>query len=167
MELIETTHLKLQPFQKSETALFLRINRDRSVRKYLWDDIQISEQQADEILVLNQRHFERDHYGLWKIYRKDNVQIMGYAGLWHFFEEAQPQLIYSLLPEFCGNGWATEASAAIMRYAFDSLEFPDLVASMDEGHADSEKVAKRIGMVFWKRKVIDGKPTVFYRVLAN
>ncbi|WP_394336181.1 hypothetical protein [Adhaeribacter arboris] len=38
---------------------------------------------------------------------------MGFAGLWFFFEEDQPHLLYGLLPEYTKSGLATEAARAV------------------------------------------------------
>lgn len=163
---LETSRLNLIPFKREEIHKFLQINRHPAVRQYLWDNDKISKEQAEEILATNQQYLEENHFGLWKIQRKEHPQVMGYSGLWYFFGEDQPQLIYALLPDFWGRGWATEAAVTVMRYAFDRLKFSYLVASMDDGHQQSEKVARRIGMSLWKKQCIKNKSTAFYRISA-
>lgn len=161
---IITKRLTLTPFQAEDLDLFLQINRDPFVRVYLWDNMIIDRDTAREILKTNQKQFELSQYGLWKIRKVDHNETIGYTGLWYFFDEPQPQLIYALLPSFSKQGFATEAAQAIIDYAFDSLGFSYLVAATDEPHLVSQKVAQRLGMSFVEKRTEEGKPTLFYRI---
>lgn len=161
---LKTDRLDLIPFTKEDSELFLRINTDPYVRKFLWDDELIDAQLVEELLEENNNHFNNSGYGLWKISPIDSNTVVGYAGLWFFFDEPQPQLLYALLPEHSGNGYATEASKMIVDYSFETLGFDYLIASMDVGHDVSIKVAERLGFEFLEEKVIDGKPTLFYEL---
>jgi len=161
---IESQRLKLVPFTDDDIPLFHQINTDPFVRRYLWDDKVIDLQTAEDIIMRNNLHFREDHYGLWKIHRKATAKVIGYAGLWYFYQESQPQLIYALLEEYTKKGYATEASQAIINYAFSQLGFQYLVAATDEPHIASQHVARRLGMRFVKQKNENGKPTMFFRV---
>ncbi len=163
---INTKRLKLTPLETSDHSLFLDINTDPFVRRYLWDDEMITSEMVGEILEINQKHFQEDQYGLWKILNTDQT-IIGYVGLWHFFDEAQPQLIYALLEPFTGKGYAHEAGLAIIEYTFKRLKFKYLLAATDEPHLASQKVALGLGMTLVGTKTIDGKPTLFYRIEKN
>ena len=158
-----TDRLLLLPFTIQDDRLFFKINTHPYVRQYLWDDEVIARQTADQLLEKNESHFKQDQWGLWKIQLKGNSEIIGYAGLWHFFDESQPQLLYVLLPQYSGKGYATEASRAVVDYCFDSLGFQYLVASMDAPHDQSRRVCERLGMQLIEERVIDDKPTIFFR----
>ncbi|MEM7380991.1 MAG: GNAT family N-acetyltransferase, partial [Bacteroidota bacterium] len=131
--------------------------------KFLWDDEAIELDTAKEILKENEDFFSKRQYGLWKVSLKDNGQVIGYAGLWFFFEEPQPQLIYAQLKEFSKKGYATEYAKAVMDYSFETLGFEYLIAATDEPHVESQQVALRIGMRFVEKRIEQGKPTLFYR----
>ncbi len=88
---------------------------------------------------------------------------MGFVGLWYFFNETQPQLIFGLMPVFTGKGYATEASACITNYAFNTLDFDSLIAATDKPHKESQNVLIRIGFEFVWEKSINNKPTIFYK----
>ena len=161
---LSTERLDLRPLELDDTLLFHRINTDPFVRQYLWDDELISEETARSIIEQNIQHFEQDRFGLWKIYLKDSQTLIGYTGLWHFFQEPQPQLIYALLETYCSRGLATEAARAILTYAFSELSFKYLIAATDKPHLASQKVAHRLGMRLVEEKVKDGKSTLFFRI---
>ena len=161
---ITTERLQLTPFTLHETSLFHTLNTDPFVRKFLWDDEIISRDTAEEIMIKNEQHFNDDYYGLWKMQEKEREEVMGYVGLWYFFNEPQPQLLYAILEEYTKKGYATEASLAIIEYAFHQLGFEYLIAATDEPHRASQRVAERLGMVLVEKRIENGKPTLFYRI---
>lgn len=159
---LETNRLTLIPFKNSDKALFHKLNTDTFVRKYLWDDEIIEKEKAEEIIDLNEKHFKMDHYGLWKISLKKNTKVIGYAGLWHFFEEGQPQLMYALLKNFTKKGFAKEASEAIIDYAFKELGFEYIIAATDSIHLDSQNLALSLGMTLVEKRMENEKTTLFF-----
>ncbi len=161
---LSSPRLHLTPFSKEELALFHQMNTSPFVRQYLWDDEIIPLELAEQILDQNTRHFQDDQFGLWKITSKGTDNFIGYAGLWFFFEESQPQLIYALHPEAAGNGYATEAARLVIDYAFHELGFEYLLAATDKPHLASQAVARRLGMQQNRIESMDGKVTVFFRL---
>jgi len=137
------------------------------VRKYLFDDEVLDPHQIHDILLRSIESFKQKGYGLWLIHETSSQIITGMVGLWEFFDEPQPQLLYALLPEYIGQGIAGEASREIIRYSFDTLGFRYLVASCDTPNLASHKVARRLGMMKTKEETINGKPTTFYRIENN
>ncbi len=89
------------------------------------------------------------------------------CGLWYFFEEEQPQLVYALLPEATQKGYATEASLKILEYCFHELGYEYLVASCDRPNVESLKLAQRLGMSEVAQRHIDDKPVVFFKIENN
>ncbi len=134
------------------------------MRRFLWDDVSISLQTAREVLQKNEQHFKESDYGLWKMVLSESGICIGYTGLWYFFDEVQPQLLYALLKPYSGQGFATEGAQLIVDYCFRTLGFQYLVAATDEGHQASQKVALRLGMHFAEERLEDGKSTSFYRI---
>src|SRR5687768_8720231 len=94
---LESTRLRLDAFTLSDVDLLHTTFIDPFVRKFLWDDESITREQARDILVTNDETFREKGWGLWKIFRKDDDTFVGFVGLWNFFEEGQPQLLYGLL----------------------------------------------------------------------
>ncbi len=161
---LTTERLELIPFTTKDEELFHRINTDPFVRKLLWDDEVIGQEVSKEIMGKNEAHFREDAYGLWKILSKDSKEVIGYAGLWFFFDEPQPQLIYAILEAFTKKGYATEASRAVIDYTFNQLGFSYLLAATDESHTESQSVAQRLGMKFTEKRIENEKPTLFFRI---
>ncbi len=156
--------LSLLPFTSEDAHAFHQINIDPFVRQFLWDDEIISPALVADLMLQNEKHFAEDQFGLWKILLKDTDTLIGYTGLWYFFDEPQPQLIYALLPAFTGQGYAKEAAEQVVHYSFSQLSFDYLIAATDLPHLASQKLAIKLGMERIETKEIDGKTTVFFRL---
>lgn len=154
----------LLPFTATDTGLLYDTLTNPFVRKYLMDDEVISYEKAKEFILINETQFEEKSCGLWKIMIKETDAFAGFAGMWTFFNEEQPQLLYGLLPANLKNGYATEASKAVVDYVFTSLEFSYLIAACDMPNTDSKKVCERLNMVEFEQKEINGNKTSFYRL---
>lgn len=162
---MQSERLKLSALSLADLELFTRINTNQHVRKFLWDDVVMSTESLREVLEKVESQLTAEGWGLWKIQLAGTDTVIGYAGLWKFFDEQQPQLLYALLPEYLGNGYATEASQLVIGYAFKVLDFSYLVASMDKPNVDSVKVCERLGFTLVEDKTVEGKPTLFYKLL--
>ena len=157
----------LLPFTPDDQQLLYDLFTDPFIRKYLWDDEILTQEATGEILDQNTKLLEENAWGLWKIILNPTGSVIGFAGLWSFFDEPQPQLIYGLRKPHTGNGYAQEAAQLVISYAFNKLGFSYLDASMDKPHLASQKVAEKLQMTRFKEAVIDGKETVFYRLTSN
>lgn len=162
--ILKTQRLVLTPILESDLNTLHGIFADSYVRKYLCDDTIFSLHQVEEMLNQSIKHFEDEKFGLWFIQVGSDREVIGFIGLWYFFDEEQPQLIYALLPNAIKNGYATEAATKILEYGFDELGYTYLVASCDQPNLESQKVAERLGMRKIDERVVDGNPIVFFRI---
>jgi RimJ/RimL family protein N-acetyltransferase len=62
----------------------------------------------------------------------------------HFTSEIG--LFWALFPDRRGNGYATEAAAAMIAYAFSALRLRRIVATTEHDNATSIGVMRRLGM---------------------
>lgn len=159
-----TQRLQLKPILASDSIALHNIFIDPYVRKYLCDDLVWSLQQVEAMAVESQNLFDTQRFGLWFVETKEPQQIIGFVGLWYFFDEEQPQLVYALLPEATKKGYAIEASLKILEYCFTELGYRYLLASCDRPNLESIKLAQRIGMSEIEQRKIDDKPIVFFRI---
>ena len=132
-------------------------------RKFLSDNQILSHEQVQTFITISNQTFSERQYGLWLLHKKPDDAVIGVAGLWAMTDESQPELLYALLPEFTGSGFAAEAVYGIMQYAFTKLSFAYVGASCDVPNVDSIRVAERLGMTKIKEETINGLPLVFFR----
>ncbi len=161
---LTTTRLSLVPSGTEDQSIFQELNTDPFICKYMWDGRPIDMDTAKEVISANKKLFDDYGYGIWKVFLRSNQELIGYTGLWYFFDEPQPQLIYALLESHTNQGLATEAAKAIIDHAFSNLGFDYLIAATDKPHTASQKVATRLGMKFVEERLENEKPTLFYRI---
>ncbi len=162
--MIETRRLRLEPFSIQDLEILHQTFTDPFVRKYLWDNEIIPLNQTREVLEVNETCFPTGRWGLWKVIARNDKSYVGFVGLWRFFDEHQPQLLFGLMPDKPGMGYATEAAQSIINYSFNVLNFDFLIASFDTPHKASRKVCERLGMHHTKDEIMNAKPTSFYRI---
>jgi ribosomal-protein-alanine N-acetyltransferase len=162
--ILETQRLLLKPILESELSTLHAIFIDSYVRKYLCDGKILPLQQVEEMLTESQKNFKEKRFGLWFVETKSEKEIIGFVGLWDFFDEKQPQLVYALLPKATKKGYASEAATKILEYCFNELGYQYLLASCDQPNIESQKVAERIGMRKVDEKIVNGNPLVFFKV---
>lgn len=162
---LDTARLTLEPFSEHHFEEAYHIFTDDFVKKYLFDNKELSQEEVLSFLKTSQQTFREKRHGLWIIAITGNEKLIGFTGLWHFFDKEQPQLLYALLPAYTGKGYAREASLKVMDYAFHQLEFPHLDASCDTPNLSSHKTAEALGMKKLKEEGINDQSTTFYRKL--
>lgn len=136
------------------------------VRKYLWDDEIIPEEQTISILEENLKLFNTEKIGIWGIYPLNypvNLdKLIGFCGFWYFHQPAELQIIYGLHPDYWQKGFAIEAGKTILKYGFEIKKFPSIIGSTDKPNLASIKVMEKIGMKFQEEKLINGLPTLYF-----
>lgn len=161
---LKTERLTLRPVKSDDFEVFYQILTNEHVRRYLCDNEILPPEIIESFITDSEKSFAGENYGLWLIILNETGEAAGFTGLRNFFDEEQPQLLYALLPEFTGKGFATEAARKIIDYIFTQLNFKYLDASCDAPNIDSQKVAAKLGMKKIKEETKDGLPTIFFRL---
>lgn len=162
-----TQRTRLSPVKENEVEELHQIWINSEVRKYLWDDIIIPKTQTEKIIYQSVTAFKDRQYGLWVARLINEQEIIGFTGYWQFFDPPQTQLLYGLLPEYWGQGLATEISQAMVDYGFQEYSFKTINASTDLENNSSIAVLERLGMKYIKQENIEGKETTFYELKSK
>jgi RimJ/RimL family protein N-acetyltransferase len=77
---------------------------------------------------------------------RDSGQLIGNVSLHHFFEQNRRcEIGYALASRHWGQGYATEALRAAIRYGFDVLGLNRIEADIDPRNAGSARVLEKLG----------------------
>lgn len=77
----------------------------------------------------------------------DTLKVIGEVGLvWLEDTPQTAEVGYVFDPESGGQGFATEAVAALVEAAFDAYDFNLVIAKTDEANGPSRALCERIGM---------------------
>ena len=84
-------------------------------------------------------------FGMFGVVEKSSGLWMGQIGPWR--PEGWPgnEIGYAFHPRAWGKGYATEAGAAAIDWAFANLGWDDIIHCIDPGNIASQNVAKRLG----------------------
>jgi ribosomal-protein-alanine N-acetyltransferase len=161
---LSTERLQLRPFSSENAEALHAVFVDPGVRRYLLDDQVVERDWVEKEIADSAARFEGGSLGLWSVARTGAGAVIGFVGFREFFEPPQLQLLYGLLPSAWGEGLATEAAAAVVRYAFVEVGVSQIVAATDLPNRASERVMRRLGMSFLEVIANRGQPTLFYRL---
>jgi ribosomal-protein-alanine N-acetyltransferase len=153
----------LRPVGPEDVPALHALWTDSDVRRFLWDDVSISEERAAEVVAASGADFTAHAFGFWMVYETASGQFAGFCGL-RPSKGGEPELLFGFWPRYWGQGLATEASRAVLKYAFEVLACPHVVAATDVPNAASARTLARIGMQFERRGALNGLDTLFYRL---
>lgn len=147
---IETPRLLIRSLQLSDAEQLAAIWADPQVTQLMGgprDPAEIQRVLEEEALLPVPPEID-----VWPAVKKSSGRVIGHCGLVEkeVDEQREVEVIYVLERESWGKGYATEAASAIMRYAFDELGLPRLIALIDPRNVASERVAVKLGMTFEK-----------------
>lgn len=92
-------------------------------------------------------HWAEHGFGIWAVEERATNAFVGRAGVaFHRLWPDEPEVGWGLDPEFWGRGYATEAGATSLRYAFATLGYERVVSITLPENAASIRVMNRLGI---------------------
>jgi RimJ/RimL family protein N-acetyltransferase len=86
-------------------------------------------------------------YGMFSVIEKASGRWIGRVGPWVPDGWPGTEVGWGLLPAAYGRGYATEAAAASIDWAFDALGWSDVIHCIDPANVASQRVAERLGSI--------------------
>ena len=160
--LLDTPRLHLRPCTASDLDALYRLWNDPAVRRYLFDDEAVERAFVTRQIAASEADFAAHGYGLWVIEEQAAGALVGFGGYRPFFDPPELQLLIGLAPPCWGQGFATEAYHALLRYGFDGAGFDAITACADAPNAASIRLIERLGFRFRDRGLRDGLDTICY-----
>jgi len=149
----ETERLKFRLLEEADFNTWMDLFKAENVALFLGLDPTLSEKELCELWFT--KIFDRyanDMGGLNVLIDKNTNEFVGQCGLLVQTVEGKERLEigYSILPEFWGNGYASEAAQKCKNYAFENNFSESLISVVHIDNIASEKVAKKNGMTIEK-----------------
>ncbi|MFY8021627.1 MAG: GNAT family N-acetyltransferase [Bacteroidia bacterium] len=148
-ENLESTRLYTKFLQAEEAKDWAPFFDNEDSTRFLMIDQ--SGNSLDKANLWIQKQLERyanKQFGLQWIISKETQQKIGMVGLLLQEVESvqQIEIGYHLLPEFRGQGYATEAARMFKDFTFDVLSYDEIISIIHPGNYNSQKVALNNGM---------------------
>ena len=84
-------------------------------------------------------------FGMFSVLERDTGRWVGRVGPLHPEDWPGDEVGWGIAREAWGRGYATEAAAAAMEWAFDTLGWTEIIHCIDDGNTASERVAEHLG----------------------
>jgi RimJ/RimL family protein N-acetyltransferase len=152
---LETKRLRLREFVKDDWQAVLAYQSDPLyLRYYHWSDRSAGPVRAFVNMFVDfQKERPRTKYQLAIVY-KENHELIGNCGLRINNPELREANIgYELSSKYWGQGIATEAAQAILRFGFEELGMHRIYATTLSDNTGSAKVLAKLGMRLEAREI--------------
>ena len=143
---LETARLRLRPFAETDLDEMCGITADPEVLRFIGEGRTLDREQTAASLAAIIGAFRRRGFGRWAMVEKATDALLGYCGLGVPAGHAGVELVYMLARPAWGRGLATEASEAVLRYAFEEMGLERVHAFTMPGNVRSRRVLERLGM---------------------
>lgn len=144
--LFETERLALRRMTDADAPFYLSMLSDPDFKANIADrGVRTEEQALAHMQDRVYTSYEVHDFGMWLAQRKSDGVAVGMAGLVKrdFLEHVD--VGYAFLPAGRGQGYATEASAGVMRYAASRYGLAALAAIVSPQNTASIRVLERLG----------------------
>jgi len=145
---LRTTRLVLRRWTDGDREPLAQIHADPEVMRFR--PAPLSRPESDAVIDQTEASFEKNAFGLWAVERIKDGQLLGFTGFGTSEFDAPfcpaVDIGWTLARSAWGHGYATEAAAAAMDYAFDRLWLDEVVAHTTHMNDRSQAVMRRLGM---------------------
>jgi RimJ/RimL family protein N-acetyltransferase len=167
--ILETPRLLLRHLELTDLPALYALYRDQEIRQYFPDGTLTLEETREELEWFLKGHPDYPELGLWATVEKCSGVFLGRCGLLPWLVDGQREVELAFLIDKArwGEGFASEASVGIIRYAASALGLRRLICLIAPGNERSVAVARRVGMRFEREYTDEYGPCHIYAASAG
>lgn len=144
---IQTEHLWLRPFKPQDANAYADAVLSNPVTaRALPTGKPVPPQRARSIIETINDHWEELGYGLWAVILQTDNRLIGHCGLQRLGESSRIELTYAIQPEYVAGSLPLEAAYAALRFGFETLHLPEIIAVILPSNSPAQRVYTRLGM---------------------
>lgn len=155
--------VRLRPLLEADVPALFEIFRDPEVMRY-WSSPPLADIAAAHALLADIRgHFEAKTLFQWGVARLDDDRVVGTTTMFQIdHDHRRAEIGFALGRAYWGQGYASDAVTALIRFAFDSLDLHRIEADPDPQNAASIGVLVKQGFkregLLRERYFLNGEP---------
>jgi RimJ/RimL family protein N-acetyltransferase len=157
--ILETDRLLLREFVEADAEAFFDLNSHPEVVRFVPDKPLLNVEQARQLLLDHPiADYRKYGFGRGACILKSTGEQIGFAGLKYLEELGEVDVAYRLLPTHWGQGFATEAALASVRFGFAHLGLERIIGLVMPENIASARVLEKTGLryvetaMFWGHK---------------
>lgn len=120
------------------------MNNDPEVLQFTGDNPFASVREA-ESFILNYSHYKESGYGRWSIYRLEDNQYLGFAGLRYNQDSGETDIGYRIMRQHWGKGIATQATRLSLKVGFNQYNLDSIIGRAMENNPASYHILEKLG----------------------
>jgi RimJ/RimL family protein N-acetyltransferase len=148
---IETARLSLRPFTHGDLDDLLLVFGDPEVMRYISGGKPRSREDTETGLLRTIEGWKKRGFGFWAVTRKGREKLIGYCGLVPLDDTPEIGVAYGFAKSEWGQGFASEASRASLRFGFEELKLERIVAVVHPENISSKRVLEKLCMTYTKK----------------
>lgn len=164
---IETARLRLTAFHERHFEAYAAMISDPETTRFVGDGQPLDRMNAWRSMAMLIGHWALRGYGMWAVELKETGEFIGRVGLLNPEGWPDVELGWMLVPQHRQQGYATEATTAVVDFAFRNLGMSRLISLIRVDNVRSERVARRLGGRQGTTIDFLGKATLVYTYYPN
>ena len=166
LESQQTDRLSFRNVSTLDFATWLPFFEDPRTHQHWVTDYKPPHVQCEEWFQRQQHRYDNGLGGMNALIEKSSGRLAGHAGLLIQTVDGvqEMEIGYSLLPEFWGKGYASEAAIKCRNYAFENNFSESLISIISLTNLPSMRVAVKNGMAADKEVIYNNNAVKIFRV---
>lgn len=144
----ETQSLRLRPFREDDAAELHRILIQDDMLKYFPRPGGPPLDRVQRLVNHQIEQWETVGYAWWAVELKSSGRLVGWNGLQYLQDTQETEVGYLIDRPLWGQGLTTEAAHVGLRFGFDRLGLPVIIALAHPENGASRRVMEKLGMTF-------------------
>jgi RimJ/RimL family protein N-acetyltransferase len=145
--ILETDRLRLREYVEEDAEAFFKLNSDPEVLRFVPDKALLNVEQARQLLLDHPiADYRKYGFGRGASILKSTGEQIGFAGLKYLQELDEVDVAYRLMPTHWGQGLASEAALASVRYGFADLGLKRIIGLVMPENIASIRVLEKAGL---------------------
>lgn len=166
--IIETDRLSLRPPEPADLDIWTdRIFADPAVTRYIPSSIADPRARAEHMLTVITKSWAERGYGEWLLINKADGQLVGHCGFGYLPQTNEIEIDYALAQPYWGQGLATEAARACLRYGFASAGIEQLIGLAVPENSASRRVLEHVGFIYQREAPYFGLMLSYHTLSAQ
>jgi RimJ/RimL family protein N-acetyltransferase len=159
---VTTERLLLRGFREEDFEPWAAIAADDEVMRAVGRENGLEPWEAYNEVFSTLGHWAVKGYGLWALEERATGELVGRAGLYYPPDWPEIEVGWRIARPRWGEGFAPEAGAAALRWAFDDLGVDHVVSLIADANTRSQRVAEKLGMDLESRHFARGEDMRVY-----
>lgn len=142
-----TERLIVRRWCDSDLPALMAVYGDADAMRWVGDGEPVTLEECVKWLEVTRRNYEKRGYGMFAVELRLAPGVIGFCGIVHPGDQAEPEIKYAYLRSHWGRGFATEVAVGLLGYAVSVHGLHHLIATVAPANSASIRVLLKAGMV--------------------